>query len=1605
MKRRVLSLLMTLTLCLTSLPATALAATQSEVGEDTTALESGKEQVDMYAADAESTDEECKHEGDRTYISIDGKNQHQVICTSCGKVMNEAEDCVANSYAKGDANGHYEVCICGNQIRQSEHRLEILPTDDGKHHLQVCPYCGYLPNDAEQEEHIWDSETGECTKCKFVPVAKDSLENLYDSVTDALEAAANGNGAEYVELYSPKTDNKEIEDAVVFDQPDKTVELRMNGYTLSHYATTLQVEGGILKITGDAIINATYSSEQPSSAVVVSGGKLFFEGTLKAEGSEYDNADEKTARKPAVLVKGGEVDFQGSLDLKGGLKITSDAKLTNKLAQGTFWIDENEEGDTLSVAGSSVYTCVGDLLADGHTLVKKDNPEEYVGSAIQDKTCTVNADIMAHAHEFKPSQADDSYICDCGKTCSHTEGFTEGKCSVCGGLCSHKNVVEKDDTTGNNIMCCETCGEQMLVKIETSDETTTYGTDFKAAMNAAENGTTITLLADVELQGRAGVYGNNRTVTLNLNGHTIKGKGGWIDIGGKDDSDDKYYTPATLKIVGNGSFKTDGNMFVDLKGTLDLSEWSGGTISMISMQDNNNYKEPDNEAYQDSDREAGLIIGPKAGKIEKLSFGGWYLNAVTRTKLSGGSYGQIWVAGFGAGVQLGSLLAEGYAFQNADGTYVEYTKKLLGEYVYNLKVVKCPHEKVDEDGTCAYCGMTDIKATLDGDTYTNIDEAVTKWLSKGGQLKLYTNYVNSAFAFNNVSNPLTIDLNGYKFNEGKSMNLNGADLTIKDTAGNGKFGKLTVDDNGKLTLESGVLEELIVPDTTATISLCGGQFTAGSISVYAYKMLENGCYLLGNNTPVDPMVMPVKDTSYQIEKADITMEGEKAGEIAIGKYQVPIAATAIVGDDAIQQVNFTWYRVMEDGTTARLAENDSVDLTEGMASYDITTDGKNYETDGWQGVEKNKDYALICVVTGITKSGNKWQTAWTGYEMTILPPSLEGAKIEFMGHDDTNTFVFWPDATNNSIGANDVSMFTQVTLNGQPLKANVDYKIVDNSACAKKIGNYTLEIEGMSPNYSGTASVAWKVEPFKLNMLPVTQCSKQYDGTDALPAGAIIDDIFNSAVDGWGKIELQKGKDYEVVEAHFMTVDAGTKDYVVTVRLLNENYVFYDGTREKTWKYDDGYNTTIDVEKADAPTAEAGTLTVMNNHADNYTVDLSAMLPTLKAPMRYGDVTYTIDKIDLGSYYDAAKGGAKIENGKLILPVQNVNTEKESGVGTVTMTVSSTNFEDFILKIDVSAMNKLVPKLDGTLTLSPAEITYGDLLGAITISGTMKDGDKVVSGTFAWVDGTIRPEVGNGTYTASWTFTPADTKLYEVVNGTTEVKVNKAASTGQPNYTKITADGKTLADAGLALTGSTLSPAAGTLEWIDAAGNVLSGDTKVEANKTYKWRFTPADGNYSILTGDVELYHVDKPAIGTQVTSDDGKGAYKITASDQENGTVTYVAPTDKKVTKITIPDTVTIGGVTYKVTAIEKKAFANCKKLKTVEIGKNITTIGDKAFYKCKSLKKIVIPASVKNIGKKAFSKTSKKLVVKVPKKKYKAYKKMLIKSGMNRKAKFKKY
>ena len=108
--------------------------------------------------------------------------------------------------------------------------------------------------------------------------------------------------------------------------------------------------------------------------------------------------------------------------------------------------------------------------------------------------------------------------------------------------------------------------------------------------------------------------------------------------------------------------------------------------------------------------------------------------------------------------------------------------------------------------------------------------------------------------------------------------------------------------------------------------------------------------------------------------------------------------------------------------------------------------------------------------------------------------------------------------------------------------------------------------------------------------------------------------------------------------------------------------------------------------------------------------------------------------------------------------------------------------------------------------------------------------------------------------------------------------------------------------------------------------------------------------------------------------------------------------PSDWTVKTLTVKATVNIYGKSYKVTKILADAFYGMNKLTKVTIGKNVTTIGKRAFYNCKKLKTITINSgNVTSIGKNAFKGIAKKATIRIKagKKKYNALVKLIKKKG----------
>ncbi|MBR6403734.1 MAG: leucine-rich repeat protein [Eubacterium sp.] len=165
---------------------------------------------------------------------------------------------------------------------------------------------------------------------------------------------------------------------------------------------------------------------------------------------------------------------------------------------------------------------------------------------------------------------------------------------------------------------------------------------------------------------------------------------------------------------------------------------------------------------------------------------------------------------------------------------------------------------------------------------------------------------------------------------------------------------------------------------------------------------------------------------------------------------------------------------------------------------------------------------------------------------------------------------------------------------------------------------------------------------------------------------------------------------------------------------------------------------------------------------------------------------------------------------------------------------------------------------------------------------------------------------------------------------------------------------------------------------------------------------TPSQGNTTNVVKKGEYLNAEditKAMLKQNLLVADKKAncKYKITKVIKKNGkvvggTAMYMMPYNKNCKKATVRNNVKVGGVLFKVTVINKNAFANCKKLQTVVIGTNVVKINAGAFKGCKQLKTVHIKTNkLKYVGKNAFKGVHKKVKFKIAKKNLKKYKKLL--------------
>jgi hypothetical protein len=191
-------------------------------------------------------------------------------------------------------------------------------------------------------------------------------------------------------------------------------------------------------------------------------------------------------------------------------------------------------------------------------------------------------------------------------------------------------------------------------------------------------------------------------------------------------------------------------------------------------------------------------------------------------------------------------------------------------------------------------------------------------------------------------------------------------------------------------------------------------------------------------------------------------------------------------------------------------------------------------------------------------------------------------------------------------------------------------------------------------------------------------------------------------------------------------------------------------------------------------------------------------------------------------------------------------------------------------------------------------------------------------------------------------------------------------------------------------------------------GKAATAPSRTYGNYTLQWSRT-----FKNITSDITVYAswkdpktgfvIDKDtkkpsSVGTELTK--GKATYKVTSANVQNPKVAYTASTDTSATSITIPATITVNGVKYKVTSIADEAFKDNATITTVTIGANVTSIGSKAFAHCKKLSSVTIKSKkLSSVGSKAFYDVKNGAVFRAYRSKLTSYQKKIKSSGIKKK------
>lgn len=406
----------------------------------------------------------------------------------------------------------------------------------------------------------------------------------------------------------------------------------------------------------------------------------------------------------------------------------------------------------------------------------------------------------------------------------------------------------------------------------------------------------------------------------------------------------------------------------------------------------------------------------------------------------------------------------------------------------------------------------------------------------------------------------------------------------------------------------------------------------------------------------------------------------------------------------------------------------------------------------------------------------------------------------------------------------------------------------------KSVGEYKVTCVATKDGYSKKSNeVTVTVDPAEVTVNNFTIASKDYDGSTS----ATVERLEVKR----GDIQLANGTDYTVTAA-FADANAGTDKTVnVTVTLLNKNYKFAGGTSV----YADS-SKRANINQRTAETQADVTRYVKANGGETYTYVINALLHTINDGGSYGALsssTVSFAAEAAANQYTitySVEGDTKIKFTPTLKADGTAATENTK-LGTLTVTTKTTNYSgtgengEITLKIAIVATNKTIPNLGSDLNdpiiLQTREIPYGTKLSEIPL----QQQDGINPRAFSWDDGRSGATVLSvGTHWVGWKFTPTDTTYAEIQGSVpiTVYKVTPDVRVGTNNVLSKTYDGQPME-----ITGTANNPyivggdttVSGTWSWKDA-------NAPVSVNDSGNWKvvFTPDDlNNYYVVEKDVSV--------------------------------------------------------------------------------------------------------------------------------------------------------